>query len=113
MALCRQTMMEIDGFSSDLGGDIGIPIPIPPHPGAKGKETPGWREARIMRGQSLVQGAIDLRDHLPDGGLEIIETGTDFISHCGLDRSAPISYPKGSDLRPNLILQINPGRRQQ
>jgi hypothetical protein len=105
-----QAAVQHQAFRGDLGGDIGIAVPVAADPGSERQPAVGRLDFGIIPGQRAFQVGLQFRNGVPQGGVEIPEAGAHFVSDLGADGPAPVREPQGGDL-PLEIFFVGDGKR--
>ena len=90
--------MEHQRPGGDLRRDVRISVAVPAHPRAELEPAGGGLDRWVRFSQRPLDLILEERDGVPEGRVEIPETGPHLVHHLGPGRAGTIGQPEGGDL---------------
>ncbi len=106
VALHAQPTMQAEGLGGHIGRHVGVAVAVAANPGAKGEETFGPIHRGVMGGQSGGHCGVNIRQHVPQGNVEVVEAGAHFVGDGGFGAAALVRQPERGDFGGDLRFEL-------
>ncbi len=111
--LQRQTAMQPQRLGRHVGGDVGVAVAVAADPRGEGQEAVGRTQGRVMPGQRGLHVAVDGRQRVPQGCVEVEEAGAYLVGDGRPRGAAAVGDPQQGHFGCDLVDERLTLARQQ
>jgi hypothetical protein len=100
----REGLGLAQGLLGDLGGHVGVAVPVATDPGPQPEEAPHVGLVRALGGQRLAELAVQTRHEVVDPGVDPVQPVADLVDHGGRPHAGLVGEPQRRHLLGEVAL---------